>query len=143
MALKCDVVTSIEYIQVIGTKFCAKIKKKNYYINCRKAAKKIRSRSHILHQYDILMLVVSVILVDQTFCKVTFLENATNIIFFAEYYQISNADDLQKKSTQILPSQLVFLFTGTCKFDSQLNVGETALGRIQKKAGSDIRFFKI
>ena len=81
MAQKCDVVTSIDVIQVIGNKFCAKINKKKYYTNCRKAAKKIRSRSHILQQYNILVQGASVILVDRTFCKFTFLEKATNINF--------------------------------------------------------------
>ena len=116
MASKCDVVTSIEYIQVSDTKFCVKINKKKYYINFKKTAKKIGSRSHILHSYDVLMLVVSVSLVDRTFCKFTFLENATNIIFLLSIDQISNTDDLQKKSKQILLSQLVF----TCYFYVQL-----------------------
>ena len=54
-------------------------------------------------------------------------------LFLLSIDQISNTDDLQKKSKQILPSQLVFLFTGTCKFDCQLDVGETALGRKRKR----------
>ena len=67
------------------------------------------------------MLVVSVSLVDQTFCKVTFLENAINITVFLSIDQISNTDDLQKKSEQILPYQLVFTCClgvfFTCKYE--------------------------
>ena len=71
--------------------------KKNYYINFKKAAKKIGSRSHILPELDNLMLVVSVTFMDKTFFQMLFLEKATNINSLLRIDEISNTDPQPKK----------------------------------------------
>ena len=67
------------------------------------------------------MLVVSVSLVDQTFCKVTFLENATNMNSLLRIDKISNTDPQPKKeqlNTSI--STCIFLLQGLVNFTVSL-----------------------
>ena len=94
-----------------------KLIKKSYYINFKKAAKKIRSRSHILPELENLMLVVSVTFMDKTFFQMLFLEKATNINSLLRIDKISNTDPQPKKeqlNTSI--STCIFLLQGLVNF---------------------------